>query len=109
MKSAKERNKLGQFATPARLAEDIVGYALSLLPKNAKISFLDPALGTGSFFSALVRALPASRIKSALGYEIDSIYAQAAQELWNSTCLQIIVADFLQASIPATKSDRKSV
>jgi hypothetical protein len=104
-KTAKERNRLGQFATPARLADDIVNYALSLFPKRGKIHFLDPAIGTGSFFSALIRAVPASRIASAVGYEIDTAYAQAARDLWDRTCLKVLATDFLEAITPHTKSN----
>lgn len=102
-KTTRERNKLGQFATPAQLADDVVNYALSLFPKNEKIRFLDPAIGTGSFFSALIRALPSAQIENAIGYEIDKVYAQAAHDLWRETCLKIFITDFLEAHSAKTK------
>jgi len=57
-KTQPERNRLGQFATPTALAEDILQYAASLLPPSVKVYFLDPAIGTGSFYSALLKVLP---------------------------------------------------
>src|SRR5258708_34042571 len=53
-KNAEERNRWGQFATPPQLALDIARYALGLWPRRPQmpIRFLDPAVGTGSFFSA---------------------------------------------------------
>ena len=52
-KTSAERNRLGQFATPTQLARDVLAYGLSLLPETMPIRFLDPAIGTGSFYSAL--------------------------------------------------------
>ncbi len=52
-KSAAERNRLGQFATPTALACEILRYGVSLLPLGREIRFLDPAIGTGAFYSAL--------------------------------------------------------
>jgi hypothetical protein len=102
-KTTRERNKLGQFATPAKLADDVINYTLSLLPKNEKVRFLDPAIGTGSFFSALVRAVPSSQIENAIGYEIDKFYAKAAQGLWRDTNLKVFIADFLESQSAKVK------
>ncbi|MEG5060779.1 hypothetical protein QUB60_06830 [Microcoleus sp. A2-C5] len=62
-----QRNKLGQFATPPTLAADILKYASMLLPSDIKIRFLDPAFGTGSFYSALLQQFPRSQIVKAVG------------------------------------------
>ncbi|MGH6803626.1 MAG: hypothetical protein ACREC3_09705, partial [Methyloceanibacter sp.] len=70
-KSPAERNRLGQFATPTALAEDILRYAVSLLPSGATVRFLDPAIGTGSFYSALLKVFPKKHIAEALGFELD--------------------------------------
>ena len=48
-KTALERNKLGQFATPTALAHDILERARHYMPEDVPIRFLDPAIGTGSF------------------------------------------------------------
>ena len=98
-----ERNKLGQFATPAQLADDVLGYELLFLPKNEKIRFLDPAIGIGSFFSALLKAVPLSQIENAIGYEIDKEFVQAANDLWLETGLTVFTADFLEMHPPTIK------
>jgi len=64
-KTQDERNKLGQFATPTRLALDITEYAKSLITKDTTLRFLDPAFGTGSFFSALRTSFSSSQISNA--------------------------------------------
>jgi type I restriction-modification system DNA methylase subunit len=70
-KNSTERNRLGQFATPNTLAIEIINYSKTLLPPDRKIRFLDPAIGTGSFYSALLQSFSIDRIESAVGYEID--------------------------------------
>lgn len=96
-KTQAERNRLGQFATPTALAEDILAYAATLLPSSARIRFLDPAIGTGSFYSALRKALPENRIVEALGFEIDPHYGKPAAKLWKDDGLTIELADFTHA------------
>jgi len=93
-KSREERNRLGQFATPSLLALDMLRYGESLLPKNTPLCFLDPAIGTGSFYSALLRTMPEERISASLGFEVDPHYAVPAQELWKDTSLSLEIADF---------------
>lgn len=99
-KTQAERNKLGQFATPTALASDILDYATSLIPSDRQIRFLDPAIGTGSFYSALLRAVPTPRIARAVGYEIDPHYGHEAVELWAGTSLRLHIADFTRAVPP---------
>ena len=70
-KTQAERNKLGQFATPTVLATDIIEYAKTLLSTAQQIRFLEPAFGTGAFYSALLRVFPQSQIARTRGYEID--------------------------------------
>jgi len=96
-KSQAERNRLGQFATPPGLAEDIVRYAVALLPPAVKVRFLDPAFGTGSFYSALLRVIPNQRIAEALGFEVDPHYGEPATRLWRDTGLVLKLADFTNA------------
>lgn len=92
-KSALERNKLGQFATPTALAREIVAHGARLLG-DQPIEFLDPAIGTGSFYSALSASVSADRIRSALGFEIDPHYADPAQKLWKGHALEMRLSDF---------------
>ena len=96
-KTQAERNRLGQFATPTALAEDILCYANALLPSDAKVRFLDPAIGTGSFYSALLKVFPRSRIAKALGFEIDPHYGKPAAQLWRDEGLTLKLEDFTQA------------
>lgn len=96
-KSRAERNRLGQFATPSGLAEDIVRYAVALLPSTVKVHFLDPAFGTGSFYSALLKVVPKKRIAEALGFEVDPHYGNPAGKLWKDTGLVLTLADFTDA------------
>lgn len=103
LKTQAERNRLGQFATPPALAEEILDYARNLLSPDDPIRFLDPAFGTGPFYSALLRHFPAARLKAAWGVEIDAHYGQPARELWAGTALEIRLADFTQLEPPAKR------
>jgi adenine-specific DNA-methyltransferase len=96
-KTQAERNRLGQFATPTTLADDILRYAVRLLPSAEKVYFLDPAIGTGSFYSALRRVFPSEHIAEALGFEIDPRYVEPASKLWKDSGLVIRCADFTRA------------
>lgn len=97
-KTQAERNRLGQFATPSCLAEDILTFAARLLPSREKVHFLDPAIGTGSFYSALAKVFPRGRISEALGFEIDPHYGTPAARLWRDTGLAMRAADFTHAA-----------
>jgi len=94
LKSAEQRNQWGQFATPPALAEEIVRYARSL---TDRVRFLDPAVGTGSFYAALRRIFQSDRIEAAAGIELDPLFADAARRLWADSGLQVIEADFTVA------------
>lgn len=94
LKSSAERNKLGQFATPTSLARDIVKYAGGLIPEKEPIAFLDPAVGTGSFYSALRNVYPNGRVDSALGHEVDPHYGHPSIDLWKAKGLSLKLSDF---------------
>lgn len=96
-KNPVERNRLGQVATPNALAIEILNYSKTLLPTDEKIRFLDPAIGTGSFYSALLQSFSIDRIESAIGYEIDRDCAETAIKLWANTSLQLNIADFTES------------
>lgn len=93
LKSATERNRLGQFATPPALATSLAHYAQSLVGIDP-VRFLDPAIGTGSFFSALSQSFPSNQIQRALGIEIDPLFASIARELWVPEGLRVMEGDF---------------
>ena len=96
LKTIDDRRRLGQFATPPELSNEIVSYGLGLLDES-HIRFLDPSIGTGAFFSALLGQKKSRIIDAAKGYEIDAHYAMPSKELWSKTILEIEVADFTTA------------
>ena len=102
-KTQTERNQMGQFATPSPLALDILSYAKSLLPKDQKVRFIDPAIGTGSFYSALMRTFPKTHIERATGIENDAHYGEPAIDLWENTGLKVSIEDFTSAKPPPPK------
>lgn len=96
-KAIKIRKQFGQFATPYELAKEIVSFGLSL-QSNQKISFLEPALGTGSFYSALLAECEKDNktIESAVGIELDTDFFSAANDLWGETIIDLVNANFTQ-------------
>ena len=94
-KSSADRNRLGQFSTPFPVAFQMVGRALKALPSDVPITFLEPALGSGVFFSALLRHASPARIASARGCEIDSIYGDIAHAIWARSGLRVVPCDFV--------------
>ena len=106
-KSQAERNRLGQFATPTGLARDVLAYGLTLVPKAWPVRFLDPAIGTGSFYAALQNS--GRTTESARGFEIDHHYGTPAIKLWKDTPLQITMGDFTQGVAPVSDSDKATL
>lgn len=98
-KSAEERNRLGQFSTPFELAQQIVVRAVGALSCDCPISFLEPAVGSGVFFSALIRNAEKERINSAIGCEIDASYGRIAEDVWKAYGLKLIHGDFLDYAL----------
>jgi len=98
-RDASARNRMGQFATPTGLAADILRYARTCLG-DGEVKFLDPAIGTGSFYSALRSIFPPAGIRAAVGYEIDPHYGQPSAELWRGTGLDVRLEDFTRAPAP---------
>lgn len=105
-KSKSERNQLGQFATPPLLATSILEQAKRFLSTDKPIRFLDPAIGTGAFYSALLRVFPNDQIAAARGYEIDPHYGETAQSLWRDRRAEIVIGDFTQELPPERDVDR---
>lgn len=66
---------------------------------GSKIRFLEPAVGTGVFFSALADdPILVERLDSVLGLEIDPVYAKASQTLWKKQGFEIRQGDFIAFS-----------
>ena len=106
-KTPAARNKLGQFATPTRLARDVLEYGLTLLPRGQMTRFLDPAIGTGSFYSALMAT--GQQTQSAQGFEIDPHYGEPAKSFWKGTPLEIFLGDFTKATPPVRDGERPNL
>lgn len=94
-RSAAERNRLGQFATPYDLAVEIARYVGALIgPRLGGIRFADPSIGSGSFFSAALAVFGRNRIERAVGVELDREFAGAAHSLWADAGLEVAPGDF---------------
>ncbi|MEN9868247.1 MAG: hypothetical protein RL748_3837, partial [Pseudomonadota bacterium] len=100
-KTAFARNKMGQFATPTVLAREVLSFGLSLMSEEEGIRFLDPAIGTGAFYSALREMIGEREVVAALGYEIDPHYGEPSRKLWAGSGLEIVLADFTLAQPPS--------
>lgn len=98
-RTAKERNELGQFATPTVLAGDIAEYALSLHGQDRDITFLEPSIGSGSFYAALLRTRAQHHLARSLGVEIDPRFVAVARKLWAESGLEVIEGDFTAPGI----------
>lgn len=95
-KDIEERRKHGQFSTPFTLAQEIIMYGLQLLSKN-DISFLEPCIGSGAFYSALLSTVNGNFcVKKATGIEIDPAYYECAVKLWRDSEIELICGDFAQ-------------
>jgi adenine-specific DNA-methyltransferase len=100
-KSILHRNINGQHATPFDLAYSIVEIALSYKAKPIpELSFLEPAIGLGVFYSAILRYTEGKSPHIAVGYEKDSELAKNGTILWNSMGLTINHGDFTSSSPP---------
>lgn len=75
-KDAKERNVLGQFATPYALACEIMQVVKGVVG-DEEVSFLEPAVGLGAFYSAAVETF-GGRMRRAVGFEVDGHYGRPA-------------------------------
>lgn len=93
-KSPEERNVLGQFSTPYLLARQIVARSLAELPPTTVISFLEPALGSGVFYSALMQEVRDHAILDAVGVESDKVYAGIAAKLFSAIGFNVLVEDY---------------
>ena len=93
-KDIEERRKYGQFSTPLDLAKEIVTYGLSILSES-DIAFLEPCMGSGAFYSALLSAVNENYcIQAATGIEIDPVYYDCANALWGDSGINLVNDDF---------------
>lgn len=101
-RSAIARNKAGQFATPFLLAREVMRAALAYRPaKEESIRFLEPAVGSGAFYSALMAELDGVALEHAVGVELDPRFARVSQSLWGEHGLTVCESDFTQLVAPS--------
>lgn len=105
LKTQKERNVLGQFSTPKDLSDSIIAFTEQFLDSDSEIRFIDPAIGTGVFYSSITRSSLSNRLQKATGFEMNPHYGLPAQELWSNTSLNIHLDDFTKH--PHPKSPEK--
>src|ERR1700722_6567220 len=105
LRSPQQRNRLGQFATPGALASETLQYAHRLVG-SGPVRFLDPAIGTGSFYAALLQEWPLAEVAAATGFEIDSHYGEPCRMLWQGTPLRLRLEDFTAAAAPVRGAAR---
>jgi hypothetical protein len=93
-KTIGERRRLGQFATPALLAREVVSFGIRHMDTPTDIRFLDPAFGAGAFYSALLEETRPNDVAEAAGIEVDPLFADAAAELWADCGVNVVNGDF---------------
>ena len=93
LKTQKGRNMTGQYSTPYPLALDMMQYMRTLIG-NDSASFIEPAIGTGVFYSAYRDVFKESQ-SQVLGFEIDPHYFNPTKDFWKDTPLKLCCADFL--------------
>lgn len=89
-----DRNKFGQYFTPAHIANGMVRLALDEIPPSQKIRFLEPGFGYGAFYQALLQSIPESRLSKAWGYEINPEFVERAKQISPTGVLDLKLADF---------------
>ena len=107
-RTRRQRNVMGQFATPGPLALEVLRSARDLTRgRTGRLRFMDPAFSTGSFYSALLGLFRRESIAAAYGYEIDPHYGLPAARLWESSGLRLELTDF--TSCPPGENGGKRV
>src|SRR5699024_1051884 len=88
-----------QGATPFELATDVAGLALRYHP-GFEVNFLEPCIGTGIFFSALLHGATDHHgdleIRAAHGVEPDEQFAALAHDLWAPAGLTVHDLNFMR-------------
>jgi adenine-specific DNA-methyltransferase len=89
------RNEQGQYATDFHLARLIVKEAIKAggFSSRRGLRFFEPSIGSGSFFSALIKESKNVPILSATGVEINPKLASFASSNWKAYGLDVIQSD----------------
>jgi hypothetical protein len=102
-----ERNMQGQFATPFKLAVDIIEATLKYSDIQInEVRFLEPAVGLGAFFSAFLKVNKGVKLGYALGIEKDRKIAHLSKQLWENQGIEIINQDFTTCNPPIKEKDK---
>ncbi|SFE20023.1 Eco57I restriction-modification methylase [Paenibacillus catalpae] len=95
-KNLVERNQMGQYSTPFELAKEVAEFVLNQWKThnpNTPIRFLEPAIGTGAFYSAFRSQALDNDISNATGIELDKSFFEASRDLWKDERIKIINED----------------
>lgn len=104
-KNLAERNQMGQYSTPIELAKEVTKFVLnkwSAQNPNTQIRFLEPAIGTGAFYSAVRSTVDENMISDAVGIELDKSFFEASRELWKDETIRIINEDATKVELNET-------
>jgi len=99
-RTKEERNRLGQFATPNGLAADVAEHALRYFPDHELIHVLEPAVGLGSLWDALLSKVIDQTLQGS-AFEIDIQVAEEARGLWSPSGLTVTTGNFTAQLPPA--------
>ncbi len=102
LKTAAERNKRGQFATPPEMARSLANYALKMMGTGC-FTFLIRPLAPARFIRRFLRQSRPTVMEVATGIELDPLFAAAARRLWGKSGLHIIEGDFTKQKPPARR------
>jgi hypothetical protein len=109
-RSLQQRNRAGQFATPTALADEVTQHVLDLAGGEERcFRFGEPSLGTGAFYSSLLRLAGEEWVASAEGIELDPDLAAMASRLWGTAGLRVICGDFTDPSVVARAERRPNL
>lgn len=101
LRSDHQDHPRSQSATPFEIACDIADLALRYHPGH-DINFLEPYIGSGTFFSALLHDVAdrngSHEIQAAHGVESDPQFAALAHDLWAPAGLSVHDVDFMRLS-----------
>lgn len=95
--SYEERKRLGQFFTPLEIAQFMVDWVVN---DRQQIKILDPAVGLGIFFRAILNRYPQLEM-SCIGYDVDEQTIIRAQEIFSQIGdqrVKLLIQDYLYAA-----------
>ncbi len=112
MHVAPQRNGIDSVSSPRLmhwLSRSLIALAHCGTCTPGPVRFADPAVGTGSFFSAALAVFDKDRIESAVGVEFDAAFCEAARDLWGGAGLQVVTGDFTRVVANGLLPDRPNL